>query len=84
MIKLKKVNMGAEIVSKSSNHGRQTNLLLRSRIDVHAFGRFLDAINDHAESSNHNKDRWIMDSRANAHVCNDLQWLLNPVDLFNK
>ena len=25
-----------------------------------------------------------MDSEANAHVCNNLKWLLNPIDLFNE
>ena len=33
--KSKKVNMGAEIVSKSSNLGRQRNLVLESRINFH-------------------------------------------------
>ena len=82
--KSKKVNMGAEIVSKSSNHGRQRNLVLGSRIDFHAFESLLAAINDHAESSDHNRDRWIVDSKANTHVCNDPKWLLNLVDLSNK
>ena len=84
MIKSKKVNMRGEIVSKSLNHGRQRNLVLRGRIDFDASRSFLTAINDHTESSDHNKDRWIMDSRANAHVCNDPKWLLNPVDLSNE
>ena len=56
MIKSKKVNMRGEIVSKSSNHGRQRNLVLRSRIDFDASGSFLTTINDHAESSGHNRD----------------------------
>ena len=84
IIKSKKVNMGAEIISKSSNHGRQRNLVLGSRIDFYASRRFVAAISDHAESSDHNRDRWIMDSGGNAHVYNDPKWLLNPVDLSNK
>ena len=52
--------MGAEIVSKSSNHGRQRNLVLESRIDFYGFRRFFIAINDHAESSDHNRDHWII------------------------
>ena len=42
------------------------------------------AIDGHAELSDHNRDRWIMDFGANAHVCNDLKWLLNPIDLSNE
>ena len=42
---------------------------------------FFATINDHAESSGHNKNRWIMDSGANNHVCNDPKWILNHVDL---
>ena len=84
MIKSKNVNMEAEIVLKSSNHGRQRNLVLESRIDFHASGRFLTAINDHAESIDHNRDRWIVHSVANAHVCNDPKWLRDPVDLSNE
>ena len=57
MIKSKKVNMGAQIVSKRSNLGRQRNLVLGTRIDFHTPGRFLTAINDHLESSDHNRDR---------------------------
>ena len=83
-IKSKKVNIGAEIVSKSSNHGRQKNLVLESIINFHAFRSFLAAINNHAESSVHNRDRWIVNSGANAHVYNNPKWLLNPVDLSNE
>ena len=80
--KSKKVNMGAEIFSKSLNLGRQRNLVIESRIDFHASERLLTAINDHTNSSDHNRDLWIMNFGANAHVCNDLKWLLNPIDLF--
>ena len=76
--------MGAKIVLKSSNHGRPINLVLRSKIDFHTFGSFLTSINDHAESGDHNKDCWIVDPGANAHVCNDPKWLLNLVDLSNE
>ena len=81
--KSKKINMWAEIFSKSSNLRRQRNLVLESRIDFHVSKRLLAAINGHIESSDHNRDRWIVDSGANAHVCNDLKWLLNPIDLSN-
>ena len=81
MIRSKKINMGVGSVSKSSIQGRQRNLVLGSRIDFDASGSFLAAINDHAESSDHNRDCWIMDSGANTHVSNDPKWLLNPVDL---
>ena len=47
-------------------------------------GDFFATINDHIESSDHNKDRWIVDSGANVHVCNDPKWLLNPIDLSNE
>ena len=72
----KKVNMGTKIVSKSSNPKRQINLVLGSIIDFRASGKFLAAINDHDESNDHNRDCWIMDSGANAHVYNDPKWLL--------
>ena len=81
MIRSKKINMGVGSVSKSSIQGRQRNLVLGSRIDFDASGSFLATINDHTESSDHNRDHWIMDSRANMHVCNDPKSLLNLVDL---
>ena len=76
--------MGVEIFLKSSNLGRQRNLVLESRIDFHTFERLLAAINGHTEWSDHNRDRWIVDSKANEHVCNDLKWLLNLIDLSKK
>ena len=76
--------MGAEVVLKSLNLERQRNLVLESRIDFHASGRFLVAINDHVESSDHNRNCWIMDFGANVHVCNNPKWLFNPIDLFNE
>ena len=82
--KSKKVNMGAEIVSKGLKYRRQRNLALGSRIDFYASESILAAINDQAELSDHNRDRWIVDSGANAHVCNDPKWLLNLVDLSNE
>ena len=57
MIRLKKINMGARFVLKSSIQGRQRNLVHDSRINFEASGSFLAAINDHAESSGHNRDR---------------------------
>ena len=75
--------MGAKIVSKSSNLGRQRNLVLGSRIDFHASERLLATIDD-PESGDHNRDHWIVDFEANVHVCNDTKWLLNPIDLSNK
>ena len=71
--KSKRVNMGAKIVSKSLNLGRQRNLVLGSRLDFHASERLLTAINGHTESSDHNRDRWIEDYGANVHVCNDFK-----------
>ena len=76
--------MEVEIFSKSSNLGRQRNLVLDSRINFHASERLLPAISGHNESSDHNRDSWIVDSRANAHVYNDLKWLLSPIDLSNE
>ena len=55
-IKSKTINVGAGCVSKSLIHGRQRNLVLRSRIDFDASGSFLTAINDHADSSGHNRN----------------------------
>ena len=58
--------------------------ILESRIDFHASRRFLTSTNDHTESSDHNKDHWIMNFVANAHVCNDPKWLLNHIYLSNE
>ena len=57
MIKSKKINIGAGFISKSSINRRQRNLVLQSRIDFNASGSLLAAINDHAESSGHDRDR---------------------------
>ena len=82
--KSKKVIMGAEIFSKSSNVGRQRNIVVEKRIDFYTSERLLAVINGHTKSSDHNRDRWIVDSRANVYVCNDLKWLFNPIDLSNE
>ena len=85
--KSKKVNMRAETFLKNLNIGRQRNLVLESRIAFHATKRLLNTINGHTQSGDHNKDCWIVDSRANAHACNDPKWLterklrLNPLEM---
>ena len=53
----KKVNIGAEIFSKSSNFRRQRNLVFKSRIYFQASERLLAAMNGHTQSSDHNRDR---------------------------
>ena len=58
--------------------------ILESRIDFYASRRLLISINDHTESSDHNRDRWIMNFVANVHVCNDPKWLLNHFYLSNE
>ena len=82
--KSKKVNMRAEIFSKSLNIGGQRNLVLNSRIDFHAAERLLATINAHTQLSDHNRDCWIMDYGANGHICINPKWLLNPIVLSNK
>ena len=76
--------MGVGFLLNSSIRGRKRNLILGSKKDFYASGSFLCAINDHVESSGHNRDRWIVDYEANGHVCDNTKWLLNPVDLFNE
>ena len=71
MIRSEKINVGVGFVLKSLIQGRQRNLVLGSRIDFDTSRSFLIAINDHAESSGHNRDHWIMDSGANTNVYNN-------------